>query len=236
MNTPVWLIDLRGEAELPEGTFNLDGLVIQPSTYAVLGIGIRTGFFSKRTVWTTVNHMVRADGARAWLTGSLNQMSPRPPDGVWLQGDLQVRQRTESLGTMGWAGVSDGSVVEFGLIPHDPRMLARRITRESIVSLNDRSVEIASASLEDEPLLKIDREIEEEVRRRLWETSGSLSTDALERITVTVSGGLVVLGGMVPRDTDRALAITIAHEPLEARGVIDHVETAQGIAASGGDF
>jgi hypothetical protein len=36
----------------------------------------------------------------------------------------------------------------------------------------------------------------------------------------------------VPRDHHRALALTIAQEPLEIRGVVNHIETAESLTAS----
>ncbi len=78
MNTPVWLIDLSGEAELPKGTSNLDGVIVRPADRAVLGIGIRTGFISKRTVWADISDLIRANGSRAWLTVNIDELDQRP--------------------------------------------------------------------------------------------------------------------------------------------------------------
>ncbi len=71
---------------------------------------------------------------------------------------------------IGWAGVTDGTVVELGIVPMDPRMLPRRISADTIVALNDRSVQINLADFDEAPLLKTDSDLEEEIRRRLWET------------------------------------------------------------------
>jgi hypothetical protein len=232
MTTPVWLLDLRGEVELPDGTSNLDGIIVRPSDHAVLAIGVRTGFFNKRTVWTTVDHLIRANGSRAWLSAGIETCSDRPPDGVWIRADLSIRHGTVTLGTIGWAGVSGGIVVELGIVPVDPRMQPRLIKADTVTTLNDRSVVVEFADFESAPLLKTDRQIEEEIRHRLWDTAGSLPSDALNRIAVTVNGGMVTLSGLVAREHDRALAATIALEPLEVRGVIDRIETAEGLAAS----
>ncbi|HEX3244802.1 MAG TPA: BON domain-containing protein [Chloroflexota bacterium] len=232
MNTPVWLIDLKGEVELLDGTSNLDGVIVRPSDRAVLAIGIRTGFLNKRTVWTSVNHLVRANGSRTWLSVRHDDLSDRPPDGVWVRADLGIRYGTVSLGMIGWVGVAGGVVEELGVVPLDPRMQPRRISASTIVALNDRSVVVQDVDFEAAPLLRTDRELEEEIRRRLWDTLGSLPAEALERINVSVDGGVVTLLGMVPKDRDRELARTIAHEPLEVRGVNDRVETAESLAAS----
>ena len=232
MNTPVWLIDLRGEVELLDGTSSLDGVIVRPSDRAILGVGVRTGFLNKRTVWTSIDHLVRANGSRTWLSVRHDDLSDRPPDGVWVRADLTIRHGTLSLGTIGWAGVVDGIVVELGIIPLDPRTLPRRISADTIVTLNDRSVEVRDIDFETAPLLRTDRELEEEIRRRLWDTLGSSEPEALERINVSVNGGVVTLRGMVPKDRDRDLARTIAHEPLEVRGVNDQVESAEGLSAS----
>jgi hypothetical protein len=236
MNTPVWLIDLSGEVELPNGTSNLDGVIVRPSDRAVLGIGIRTGFISKRTVWADSSDLIRANGTRAWLNVNLDELDQRPPDGVWLRADLAIRHGTKALGMIGWAGVTDGTVVELGIAPMDPRMLPRRITADNIVALNDRSVQINLADFEEAPLLKTDPDLEEEIRRRLWESTGTLPPEALARIRVEVNGGIVTLGGMVPKDIHRDLAIAIAHEPLEVRGLLNRIETAESLAASAQQF
>jgi hypothetical protein len=232
MSTAVWLIDLRGDVELIDGTSSLDGVIVRPSDRAILGVGIKTGFISKRTVWTTIDRLVRANGSRAWLAARTDELSDRPPDGVWLRADLPIRHGTTSLGNVGWAGVADGAVVELGIVPLDPRTQPRRVNADSIVALNDRSVQIELEDFESAPLLRTDREIEEEVRRRLWDTAGSLPADALERISVSVSGGVVTLSGMVPKNHHRNLAVTIAHEPLEVRGVVNRIETAEALAES----
>jgi hypothetical protein len=232
MTTPVWLIDLRGEAELPNGTSSLDGIIVRPTDRAVLGIGIRTGFLSKRTVWTTIDRMIRANGSRTWLSANVDLLSDRPPDGVWLRADLSIRHGTVTLGSIGWAGVTDGTVVELGVVPVDPRMLPRLIKANTVTTLNDRSVVVDVANFETAPLLKTDREIQEEIRRRLWDTRGSLPSEALDRITVAMDGGVATLGGLVPRDRHRTLAFSIAQEPLEVRGVVNHIETAESLAAS----
>lgn len=232
MTTPVWLIDLRGEVELPDGTSNLDGIIVRPADRAVLGIGIRTGFLNKRTVWTTLDHLVRANGSRAWLSVNLDACSERPPEGVWIRADLSIRHGTVTLGTIGWAGVRGNTVVELGVEPIDPRMRPRLIRADTVSTLNDRSVVVDIADFESAPLLKTDRQIEEEVRNRLWDTSGELGPNALSSIAVAVNGGVVTLGGLVPREQHRRLAVNIAHEPLEVRGVIDRIETAEGLAAS----
>jgi hypothetical protein len=236
MTTPVWLIDLRGEAELPNGTSNLDGIIVRPSDRAVLAIGVRTGFLTKRTVWTTIDHLVRANGSRAWLSNPLETFSPRPPDGVWVRADLGIRHGTEALGTIGWAGVRDGTVVELGILPDDPRMQPRLIDASAVTTLNDRSVVVEITDFDSAQVLKTDRQIEEELRRRLWETSGSLPAGALERVNLSVDGGVVTLTGLVPTDQHRQLAATIAHEPMEVRGVLDRMETAEGLAASAAKF
>jgi hypothetical protein len=232
MNTPVWLIDLNGEVELLDGTSNLDGIIVRPSDCAVLAIGIRTGFLNKRTVWTSVDRLLRANGSRTWLSTRHEDLSDRPPDGVWVRADLGIRHGTVPLGMIGWVGVSSGVVVELGIVPLDPRMHPRRISADTIVALNDRSVVVKDVDFEIATLLRTDRELEEEIRRRLWDTLGSLSAEALERIKVSVDGGVVTLLGMVPKDRDRELARTIALEPLEVRGVNDRVETAESLAAS----
>lgn len=236
MTTPVWLIDLRGEAELPNGTSSLDGIIVRPSDRAVLGIGIRTGFLSKRTVWTTIDRLVRANGSRAWLSANSDGLNDRPPDGVWLRADLSIRHGTVTLGTIGWAGVSGDTVLELGVVPVDPRMLPRLINANTVTTLNDRSVVVDVADFETAPLLKTDREIEDEIRSRLWDTRGSLPSEALDRITVAVAGGVATLGGLVPRDRHRALALTIAQEPLEVRGVVNQIETAESLTASAAEF
>lgn len=233
MNTPVWLLDLSGQAELPEGTFDLDGVIVRPADRFVLGIGVKTGLFTKRTYWTSVEQLLRADGDRAWIAVSTNALSSRPPDGVWLRPDLMVRHGTEPLGSVGWVGIQDQVVTELGVIPADPRVQPRSIRADAIVGLNDRSIDVRIGPLEDEPLLKTDRELEDDVRSRLWGTTDSLPEDVLEQLSVSVAGGVVILGGMVPRKEHRALAETIAREPLEVRGVINRVESGEALAEAG---
>jgi osmotically-inducible protein OsmY len=127
-------------------------------------------------------------------------------------------------------------VVELGILPDDPRMQPRLIDANAVTTLNDRSVVVDITDFDGARVLKTDRQIEEELGRRLWETSGALPARGLGRVTVTVDGGVVTLGGLVPKNQDRMLAATIAQEPLEVRGVVNLIETADALAASAKEF
>jgi len=227
MTGPVWLIDLRGQAELIDGTFNVDGVVVRTSDHAVIALGIKVGFLGQRTAWAAIEAVRKADGTRVWLNMSGAALVERPPDGVWLRTDLSVRRGTATVGTLGWIGIIGAVIHEIGIVPSDPRIGPRRLAAEHILELNDRSIQISGVELIDEAVLRTDADIENEVRRRLWETASSVSTQALEQVVVTVEGGIVTLSGMVPHSSQRALAETIAREPLEVRDVVNRIQSAE---------
>lgn len=229
MTGPVWLIDLRGEAELSDGTYSVDGAMVRASDHAVIALGVKVGFLGQRTAWAAIETVQKADGARVWLSMSSAALAERPPDGIWLRSDLVVRRGTETVGTLGWIGVTGSVIPEIGILPSDPRIGPRRLAAEHIQELNDRSIQIGDVELADEPDLRTDSDMENEVRRRLWETVGSVPAEALEQIAVTVEGGVVTISGMVPHDSQRALAESIAREPLEVRNVVNRVQSAESL-------
>lgn len=223
----VWLLDLDGQAELIDSGFGLDGAVIRSADRSVIAVGVKVGFLGQQTHWAPIDRLVRADGMRAWFAMTTSELIERPPDGVWLRTGLVVRHGSEHLGTLGWLGIVGNQIQEIGIVPTDPRADPCRLKAESVRDLNDRSIDVDVTELEDEPRLRTDSELEEEIRRRLWETVGSLPAEALERMTVSVRGGVASLSGMLPKNEHRDLALAIAREPLEIRGVTNHIETAE---------
>jgi hypothetical protein len=229
MTGPVWLIDLRGQAELSDGTYNVDGAMVRASDHAVIALGVKVGFLGGRTSWAAIGRVQKANGARVWLSMPGDALVERPPEGIWLRSDLAVRRGTETIGTLGWIGLIGSEIHEIGILPSDPRIGPRRISAEHIRELNDRSIQVADVELADEAGLRADNDLENEVRRRLWETAGSVPGEALDQIVVTVEGGVVTLSGMVPHDWQRGLAELIAREPLEVRDVVNRVQSAESL-------
>jgi hypothetical protein len=220
-------VDLDGQVELVDGSFALDGAVIRSGDHTLIAVGVRVGFLGQQTHWAPIERLVRADGARAWFAMTRSELIERPPDGIWLRTGLVVRHGSEHLGTLAWLGIVGNQIEELGVVPRDPRTEPRRLKIESVHELNDRSVEVTIDDLADAPRLRTDRDLEEEVHRRLWETAGSLPPEALERITISVRGGVAWLSGMLPKNQHRSLALAIAMEPLEMRGVVNQIETAE---------